>query len=52
MKRTQPEPEQQPQQIGAPEDQWADHRPPAPTPAEHNAAFAQKNPVTPSGDLR
>lgn len=44
--------QQQPTPIGNPEDQWTDHRPPAPTPAEHNAAAAEKCPITPTGDLR
>jgi hypothetical protein len=35
--------DQQPTQIGTPEEQ-SEHRPPAPSPAEHVATFREKQP--------
>lgn len=43
--------EQTPQQIGT-DDEQSEHRPPAPTVAEHNEAAAARIPVTPTGDAR
>lgn len=41
----------QPTQIGTDVEQTV-HRPPAPSPAEHNAAMAERLPIAPNGDLR
>lgn len=41
----------QPMQIGTDDEQTV-HRPPAPTVAEHNAAMAERLPITPNGDVR